>query len=139
MAPVTVLADTSGWYALLSARDTEHAAAVRHFGRLAAQRRGIVTTNHVVGETYTLIRRRLGSRAALAFLERIRLDPFVRRVFVPDVWEDEAERLLEQYDDQPFSYVDATSFVAMRHLGIQEALGFDQDFVVAGFILLGDE
>ena len=136
---MTVFGDTSGWYALVSARDTEHAAAVRQFKRLAAERRGIVTTNHVVGEAYTLIRRRLGSRTALAFLERVRIDPFVRRVFVPDIWEDEAERILKQYDDQPFSYVDATSFVTMRRLGIQEALGFDKDFVVAGFSLVGDE
>lgn len=136
---MTVLADTSGWYALLSARDTEHAAAVRQFGRLAAQRRGIVTTNHVVSEAYTLIRRRLGSSTALAFLEKVRTDPFVRRVFIPDAWEDEAERLLKQYDDQPFSYVDATSFVTMRHLKIQEVLGFDRDFVVAGFTLFGDD
>ncbi len=139
MAPLTTFADTSAWYALLSARDTEHAAALRRFSRLAAERRSVVTTNHVVGEAYTLIRRRLGSQIALSFLERVRTDPFVRRVSVPEVWEEEAERLLAQYHDQPFSYVDATSFVAMRRMRIQEALTFDRDFSVAGFTLLGDE
>jgi predicted nucleic acid-binding protein len=43
---------------------------------------------------------------------------------------------LAQYDDQAFSYVDATSFVTMRRLGIQEALTFDRDFVIAGFTLV---
>jgi hypothetical protein len=54
-------------------------------------------------------------------------------------WEDEAERLLVQYHDQRFSYVDATSCVTMRRLGIQEALAFDTDFVITGFTLVGDE
>jgi predicted nucleic acid-binding protein len=38
-----------------------------------------------------------------------------------------------------FSYVDATSFVTMRRLGIQQAFAFDRDFLIAGFTLLGDE
>ena len=54
-------------------------------------------------------------------------------------WEEQAERLLEQHDDRPSSYVDATSFVAMRRLRINEALAFDRDFLVAGFVLVGDE
>ena len=134
-----VFGDTSAWYALLSASDTGHDAAVRRFNRLAAARRPVVTTNFVVSEAYTLMRGRLGSYAALNFLAQVRSDPFVRRVQVPESWEEEAERLLAQYHDQAFSYVDATSFVAMRHLGIQEALAFDRDFVIAGFTLLGDD
>ena len=58
---------------------------------------------------------------------------------VIDEWEDEAERLLVQYHDQRFSYVDAASFVTMRHLGLSEALAFDGDFLIAGFSLVGDE
>jgi uncharacterized protein len=139
VASVTAFGDTSAWYALLSASDTEHEAALRRFNRLAAARRQIVTTNYVVGEAYTLLRGRLGSHAALSFLGQVRSDPFVRRVQVLESWEEEAERLLAQYHDQVFSYVDATSFVAMRHLGIQEALAFDRDFVIAGFTLLGDD
>lgn len=139
MAAMTAFVDTSAWYALLSESDTEHAAALRRFERLVQERRTAVTTNHVVSEAYTLLRRRLGARVSLSFVRRIRGDSFVRRVFVPENWEEEAERLLEQYQDQVFSYVDATSFVAMRHLGIQEALTFDRDFVVAGFTLVGDE
>jgi predicted nucleic acid-binding protein len=135
---VTVFADTSAWYALLSPRDTEHVAAVRRFRGLVGVRRSVVTTNHVIGEAYTLLQRRLGNQVALRFLDRVRRDRFVQRVFVSEAWEEQAERLLQQYHDQPFSYVDATSFVTMRELGIQEALAFDRDFLIAGFTLLGD-
>jgi predicted nucleic acid-binding protein len=136
---VTALSDSSAWYALLSSSDTQHETAHRRFNRLVAARRTVVATNYVVSETYTLVRGRLGSRVALSFLEQVRADPFVRRVQVPGAWEVEAELLLAQYHDQRFSYVDATSFVTMRHLGLSEALTFDSDFVIAGFTLVGDE
>ena len=134
-----VFVDSSAWYAMVDADDPNHALALRRFRRIAEARRSMVTTNHVIGETYTLVRKRLGSRLALGFLQHARSDPLVQRTFVPESWEEDAERLLEQYDDQTFSYVDATSFVSMRRLRLQEALTFDRDFLIAGFMLVGDE
>ena len=136
---MTALSDSSAWYALLSSSDTQHLAARRRFSRLVAARRTVVATNYVVSETYALVRGRLGSTVALSFLEQVRADPFVRRIQVSEAWEAEAELLLAQHHDQRFSYVDATSFVTMRHLGLSEALTFDSDFVIAGFTLVGDE
>ncbi len=86
MATVTALSDSSAWYALLSSSDTQHVAARRRFGRLVAAGRTVVATNHVISETYTLLRGRLGSRVALRFLEQVRADPFVRRVQVAEAW-----------------------------------------------------
>jgi predicted nucleic acid-binding protein len=133
-----VFVDTSGWYALTDRSDQNHADAQRQFRHATGQGWPIVTTNHVVGESFTLLQRRTGPRAARQFLERMRNSSIVARTFVPEAWEEEAERLLAQYHDQRFSYVDATSFATMRHLGIQKALAFDNDFVIAGFVLLGD-
>jgi uncharacterized protein len=134
-----VFVDSSAWYALLDTGDRDHRAALHRFGRATDLQRSLVSTNHVLGETYTLARRRLGNRPAMAFLQQTRDDPLVQRVFVSQYWEEDAEQLLAQYDDQPFSYVDATSFVTMRRLGIAEALTFDRDFIVAGFMVVGDD
>ena len=131
-----VFVDTSAWYALADARDERHAAAVQTLRQLAAARRMVCTTNHVAGETYTLLRVRLGFEAAQAALQRMRESRMVERVFVPEEWEVEAERLLAQYADQDFSYVDATSFIAMRRLGLTSAFAFDHHFTVAGFHLV---
>jgi predicted nucleic acid-binding protein len=57
---------------------------------------------------------------------------------VLEEWHDDIERLLAQFDDQAFSYVDATSFVTMRRLGVPEAFSFDSDFLIAGFALVSD-
>lgn len=134
-----VFVDTSAWYAAVDAGDSNHAPAARRLRRLIERRRMLVTTNHVVSETYALLRIRLGFRAAHDFLERVRSSPRTRRVFVLEPWEEAAEDLLARYDDQSFSYVDATSFVTMRRLGLQEALAFDHHFSVAGFAVRGDE
>lgn len=59
------------------------------------------------------------------------------RHFVPESWQENAEELLFTYRDQDFSYVDATSFVTMRRLGIQDAFTFDRHFAILGFSLHG--
>ncbi len=107
--------------------------------RLSQEGWTLVTTSEVVGETFTLMRARgLGAPAALAFLERVRRSQTVRRVPVPAEWEVAAEELLAQYADQEFSYVDATSFVAMRRLRVRDAFAFDHHFVIVGFTLFGE-
>jgi uncharacterized protein len=134
----SVFEDTSAWYALADRGDTYNAAATRRLRRLVGERTVLVTTNHVIAETYTLLRGRLGFGPAQAFLTRTQTSALTRRVFVPEAWEDATEDLLRQYSDQEFSYVDATSFVAMRRLRLGEAFTFDHHFAVAGFVLLAD-
>ena len=43
---------------------------------------------------------------------------------------------LRRHDESAYSLVDATSFQVMRDRRLREALAFDQDFAVAGFIEL---
>lgn len=95
----------------------------------------MITSNHVVGESYTLIRVRLGHAPAQEFLRRVRGSGLTERVFVADAWETDAEAILEQFADQDFSYVDATSFVVMRRLRVNSAFAYDHHFSKAGFAL----
>lgn len=133
----SVFVDTSAWYALADLGDRHHATAVRCVQGLLAERRTLITTNYVAGETYTLLRIRLGYVASQEFLRRIRRSALAQRVFVPEPWEEAAEDLLVRYDDQDLSYVDATSFVTMRRLSVHEAFAFDHHFAVLGFTLIG--
>jgi predicted nucleic acid-binding protein len=133
-----VFADSSAWYAVTNRRDGNHSIAVQRFDRLTRQGRSIITTNYVISETYTLLRTRAGFDPAWEFLRRIHTSTRISRIYVPENWEEDVERLLAQFDDQVFSYVDATSFVTLRRLGIHEAFSFDRDFLIAGFALMGD-
>lgn len=126
-----IFVDTSFWVALRNTKDARHAQAAR---LLEAHQIGpLVTTNHVRGETWTFLRRRAGHRSAVDFLDTLESSPRVRLVAVSDKLEAEALRWLRRHDERPYSFVDATSFAAMRSLKIREALAFDEDFSAAGF------
>jgi predicted nucleic acid-binding protein len=129
-----IFADTSFWVALRNRRDPHNAESVALL-RLHADR-GIVTSNHVRGETWTYLRRRAGHGAAVAFLDSIERSPRVRILPLTEKQENEALRFLRQRDEREYSFVDATSFILMKSLRTREALAFDGDFSAAGFIEL---
>ncbi len=124
-------ADTSFWFGLQERHDGRHAQA----RELAARGVGrVVTTNHVVGETWTLLRRRSGHGAAVGFVDRLMALPGTEVVHVDEATEAEAWRWLRARPEREYSFVDATSFAVMRRRRIREALAFDGDFNAAGFV-----
>lgn len=124
-------ADTSFWAALVAPRDQNHATA-KAFVRAGIGR--VCVTNHVLGETWTLLCHRGGHHIAVEFLDRIALLPNVQVVHVDDATEQEAWRWLRKHDERKYSFVDATSFAVMRQREIREVLAFDSDFSAAGFV-----
>jgi predicted nucleic acid-binding protein len=124
-------ADTSFWFGVQERRDGRHEQA----RALVASGIGrVVTTNHVVGETWTLLRRRSGHTAAVGFLDRLKALPATEIVQVDAATEAEAWRWLRAHAEREYSFVDATSFAVMRRRRIREALAFDGDFNAAGFV-----
>ncbi|MFN2388468.1 MAG: type II toxin-antitoxin system VapC family toxin [Actinomycetota bacterium] len=123
--------DTSFWVALRFRKDQRHAAA----RALWKARPGpLVTSNLVVGETWTFLRRRAGHLAAGQFRDAIgSLQSLVVRTIDEDV-EADAWRWLKRHDERAYSFVDGTSFALMRRLRLREALAFDGDFAAAGFV-----
>jgi uncharacterized protein len=96
----------------------------------------LATSTLVEGETWTILRRRVGHRQAWAWLDRIHAQAQVRVERVSAELEEEAWAWLRVHDERPYSFVDATSFALMRRLGIRDALAFDGDFAAAGFVEL---
>jgi predicted nucleic acid-binding protein len=129
-----IFVDTSFWVALRNRRDGNHAPAEQLLKQRAST--GLLTTNHVRGETWTYLRRRAGHRAAVDFLEVVERSPRIRVTHVGEELEAEALSWLRRRDDREYSFVDATSFALMRSLRITEALTFDQDFAAAGFVVV---
>jgi predicted nucleic acid-binding protein len=77
----------------------------------------------------------LAARAGLAALLS---DPAYQWLDVPVELERVAiESWLGRFSDQRFSLTDAVSFEVMRRERIRRAFAFDQDFVTAGYELLG--
>lgn len=128
-----IFVDTSFWVALQFSRDRHHVSASELW---RTRRAGLITTNHVVGETWTFLRRRVGHLAARDFIDRAGKSGRLTVYQVDENTEREAWAWLRRHDERPYSFVDATSFAVMRRQGLGEALAFDGDFAAAGFLEL---
>lgn len=129
-----IFVDSSFWVALAFPRDNRH-AEVQELHEVYATA-SLVTSNHIRGETWTVLRRRTRHEMAVRALELLDRAPRLRIEFVMPELEAEALRWLRQHDEREYSFVDATSFALMRKLRIREALAFDGAFAAAGFVEL---
>jgi predicted nucleic acid-binding protein len=127
-----IFVDTSFWAALGNANDTRHDAAKRLWAGKASV---VVTSNHVLGETWTLLNRRCGHRVAVA-AAAIRYSTVVRVEHVTAELEEDAWEWLNRHNEREYSFVDATSFALMRKKNVHNAYAFDGDFSAAGFVEL---
>lgn len=126
-----IFVDTSFWVALRNRRDEHHEAASQLFDQYRGA--ALLTTNHVVGETWTYLRRKAGHASAVGFLHATGNSGRVAVDHVSAELEERALRWLRRHDEREYSFVDATSFETMRSSRMTEALAFDGDFSVAGF------
>lgn len=135
MSSSPVLIDTSAYYAIADPDVAHHNAATTIMTWLAGASARLFTTNFLVAETHALILIRRGYAPALRALQDIeRSSTTLIRVSVKD--EQRARAIIEQYDDKPFSFTDATSFAVMERPGIAHAFTFDHHFAQHGFTLL---
>ncbi len=129
-----VFVDTGAWFALQATDDSHHRTSSETLQALLEVAQSLVTSNLVIGETYTLLRLSKGYRQAKRFLDAIAQSEKLESVFVSAALERNAYEILHQYSDHPFSYVDATSFALMRDQKIRHAFAFDTHFATAGFL-----
>ncbi len=128
--------DTAGWIACADATDPSHHPTAAARNRWLEGGGLLVTTDYVVDETLTFLRRRLGLDAAEAWWREVDGSPRVRWEFINLARADKARELFFRYRDKEFSFTDCTSFVVMRELKLREALTTDRHFAQAGFTRL---
>jgi len=121
--------DTSYWVALQASRDARHSDAAALWGS-----QSLVTTNQVLGETWTFLCRAGNHQLAVGFLDRVFKIKSLIVHHVDERLETEAWAWLRRHDEREYSFVDATSFAVMRRMRLREVLAFDGDFAAAGFV-----
>jgi uncharacterized protein len=129
-----IFVDTGAWYAAQTPNDRWHSEAAKTLRILITRHREIVTSNLVIGETYTLLLRTHGHAASVKFVDQVHQSRRVRIIYVDEDTELDAYALLRRFADQAFSYVDGTSFVVMKRHRLRAAFAFDQHFATAGFV-----
>lgn len=125
---MSAFVDSSAFYAAADSGD----ASSRRARELLMAETGLLTSDHVLVETWRLLRDRLGFDAAERFWDGLRLGPAtiepVREQDLGSAWQ-----IGRLFEDQAFSLVDRTSFAVMERLGIDRAVAFDDDFAVYRF------
>lgn len=125
---MSIFVDTSVWYAAADSGDASNARAKA----ILAAGEPLVTSGHVLIETWTLLRHRIHRRAAERFWEALRGGvALIEPVGSADL--EAAWQIGAAYRDQDFSIVDRTSFAVMRRLGIERAASFDDHFAIFRF------
>ncbi len=132
----TLFVDASAWIATIDASDGLHADAQRFWASARALRRRFLTSDYVLDETYTFLRRRRkGLRMAVAVHELVESSRLIEVAAINEDLRDQAWEIFAGYEDQVLSFTDCTSFALMRERKLLEAFTFDQDFRRAGFIV----
>lgn len=132
----TIFVDTSAWFSLLNKKDKYHGKIKNIYQTLLENNNTLVLSNQVLGETFTLIRYRIKNNSLpFKFVELINKSIMIKKIHLEEKTEKKAIKILENYKDQRFSYVDATSFAIMNELELKYALSLDSHFVTAGFII----
>ena len=126
---MTVFVDTSIWYSAADAGDASHKRATSLLERFDGR---LLTSDHILVETWHLTAKRLGQGTAEVLVNAIREGRSrVELATLADL--EVAAKIHEEFPDQGFSIVDRTSWSVMQRLGVHEALAFDRDYSIFRF------
>jgi len=125
---MSMFVDTSIWYAAADSFDRSNARAKA----VLISGEGLVTSDHILVETWTLLHHKLHRKAAERFWDGLRSGiAIIEAVGLADL--EAAWDIGLSWPDQDFSIVDRTSFAVMRRLGIERVASLDEHFAVFRF------
>ena len=124
---MSLFVDTSVWYAAADSGDRSNERAKESL----AVGESLLTTDHILVETWLLLRFRLHRTAAETFWEGLRSGVAAKPVNAADL--ESAWAIGLDFPDQDFSIADRTSFAVMLRLGVHRAAALDDDFAVFRF------
>lgn len=123
-----VFVDTAGWMACADEGDPAHEGACAARDNALEQGSVLITTDYVIDESLTLIRKRLGLMAARRWWEQVEASSRLRWEWVGMARFERACALFFRYRDKAYSFTDCTSFVVMQELKLRQALTTDDHF-----------
>lgn len=122
---MSIFVDSSAWYAAADRGDRQNSRAKQ----LLTTEEPLVTSDHVLVETWRLIHHFISANAAETFWNGLRSGvATVEQTTSADL--EAAWAIGERFPDQDFSLVDRTSFALMERLGISRVIAFDNDFAI---------
>jgi predicted nucleic acid-binding protein len=135
-----IFVDTGFFVALLCVNDAHHESAKQALQAYQGLnlRGALLTTNNVVLETLTVVRREAGHAVAVRAGELLFSGKLASVHRTTEEDELAAFDYMRQHSDKRYSAIDCLSFVVMLKLGIEEALTFDRRDFSHRFIVKPD-
>jgi predicted nucleic acid-binding protein len=129
--PHETFLDTCFWFAYLVRKDKNHPDSIILMDALMSEGALLSTSDLVVSETYTLLLRKLGTSAALLFLELLQQQ--VREGFTKIYWTDwqtlqSAQIILKKYADHSLSFTDAATATLVNRHRLPAIATYDRHF-----------
>ena len=133
-----IFVDTSAWYAIQDKNDKNHKMATLFIQESVMGKYGLITTNYIFDEIYTLLLDRIGYRFAVQFKNTINTmqnSHMLTVIHISESLEESAWKVFEEFNiDKKWSFTDCTSKAAMEQSEINEVFAFDHHFEQMGFI-----
>lgn len=133
-----IFVDTSGWANFFDTDEPYYALARNAYKNAKDERTRLVTTNYVIAELVSLLTSpfRVSRPGIIEYINLIKDSSLVDFVYIDEVIDGRAWKLLTEREDKKWSLVACSSFIVMKEYDITEAMTNDHNFEQAGFIRL---
>jgi predicted nucleic acid-binding protein len=129
-----IFVDTWGWLVLADPKDVLHSQTVACYEEFSSRPGGVLTSNFILNETFTLLFRRRPHGEALNFCEGLLRSAFIRIETVTEARFLKAFELRKRFSDKPrISFTDLSSMAIMAELKVADILTADAHFRQVGF------
>lgn len=132
-----IFVDTNIFVALKDNRDPTHKTAVKLLDLLEKKPVILYTSSDVLGETLTVMARKLGKKTAGEFITAYQKSG-IREVFIDERIHEQARLLFYKTKSKQISFIDCTSVCAIQEEKISVIFTFDKHFKLLGVKLLED-
>lgn len=125
-----VFIDTNVFVAIKDDKDLTHDRAILLLKTLKSKKVRFFTSSDVIGESITVISKKLGKLAAVEFLNHV--SNYAQEIFIDAFLHKESRNLFKRIKSKNISFIDCSSAVAMKRNKIKSIFSFDRDFKKMG-------
>lgn len=133
-----VFVDTNVFVTIRDNTDSTHKKALKISEYLSKNKIRWATSSDVIGETLTVISKKLGKEIAMDWYKDFK-NSSIREIFIDDKIHNETRKFFAKIKSKNISFIDCSSVVAMKRNKIKYIFSFDEDFRGLSVKLLGDK
>ncbi|MCG2692003.1 PIN domain-containing protein [Microgenomates group bacterium] len=125
-----VFIDTNVFVAIKDDKDSTHDRAIFLLKTLKSKKVRFFTSSDVIGESITVISKKLGKLAAVEFLNHV--SNYAQEIFIDKFLHKEAKDFIMRVKSKNISFIDCSSVVVIKRYKIKAIFSFDRDFKKMG-------